>query len=197
MAEKDQRATDTTEAEQQGATATEEEARSERERELERQLEEARAKAEENWDNYLRARAEIENIRRRAERDLEQAHKYGLEKFAAELLPVKDSLEMGVVAAQDANSDVAKLREGAELTLRMLNQVFERFKLVEVNPQGERFDPSKHEAMAAQESSEHEPNTVINVIQKGYLLHDRVLRPAMVVVAKAAQGTGGTINEKA
>ncbi|RFA28237.1 nucleotide exchange factor GrpE [Alkalilimnicola ehrlichii] len=166
--------------------------------ELAKQLAEAEQKAEENWNNFLRARAELENVRRRSERELEQAHKYGVEKIAADLLPVKDSLEMGIAAALDEHADVEKLREGQELTLKMLEQVFERFSVEEVNPQGERFDPEKHEAMAAQESPDHEPNTVMHVVQKGYLLNDRVLRPAMVVVSKAAsQGPGGQIDDKA
>ena len=165
---------------------------------LQRQLEEAQQKAEENWNNFLRARAELDNVRRRAERDLEQAHKYGVEKMAAELLPVKDSLEMGVAAAREASVDVTKLREGSELTLKMLNQVLERFAIAEVNPLGERFDPTRHEAMAAQPSAEHEPNTVLQVVQKGYLLNDRVLRPAMVVVSKPAEPEPGSrIDDKA
>ena len=168
-------------------------------RELEEALEAAKAKAEENWNQFVRARADLENVRRRTERDLEHAHKYGLEKIAAELLPVKDSLEMGIAAAQDANADVAKLTEGTELTLKMLQQVMERFHVQELNPLGQKFDPSRHEAMAAQESAEHEPNTVIHVVQKGYLLNDRLIRPAMVIVSKASDQPGGSgqIDEQA
>lgn len=194
MANKEANSQDDAQAPDPGA----EQSQSDETLELQKQLEEAQQKAEENWNNFLRARAELENIRRRAERDLEQAHKYGLERFAGELVPIKDSLEMGVAAAHEPGADVTKLREGVELTTKMLQQVFERFKIVELNPQGERFDPSKHEAMAAQESAEHEPNTVINVVQKGYLLNDRVLRPAMVIVAKPpASPSGGQIDEKA
>jgi len=152
---------------------------------IQKQLEEALAKADENWNQYLRARAEIENVRRRAERDLENAHKYGIEKFAGEMLLVKDSLEMGISAAKEEGADPAKLQEGADLTLKMLSNSLSKFGIEEVNPQGERFNPERHEAMATQPSSELEPNTVMQVIQKGYLLSERVLRPAMVIVARA------------
>jgi len=166
--------------------------------ELRKRLEEAEARAEENWNQFLRARAELENVRRRAERDVEQAHKYAVEKLATELLAVRDSLEMGVAAANEPGADVAKLREGSELTLKMMNQVMERFDIKAMNPQGEKFDPERHEAMAAQESSEHDPNTVIHVVQKGYVLNDRLLRPAMVIVSKPSSGSGGgQIDEQA
>lgn len=157
---------------------------------LRTQLEEAQAKAEENWNQLLRVRAEMENIRRRSERDVEQARRYGVEKLAGELLAVRDSLEMGVNAAQEEGADVEKLREGSELTLRMLQQAMEKFDIQAVEPTGEKFDPSRHEAMAAQESAEHEPNTVLQVVQKGYLLGDRLLRPAMVIVSRGASGGG-------
>ena len=166
---------------------------------LRAELEDARAKAEENWNEFLRARAELENVRRRAERDVAQANRYAVEKFATELLAVKDSLEMGLDASQEAAADPAKLREGTELTLRLLNQVLERFQVNEIDPQGERFDPGRHEAMAAQESAEHDPNTVIHVVQKGYQLGERLLRPAMVIVARGGgqNGRGGQIDEQA
>lgn len=165
---------------------------------LRQELAAARAKAEENWNQFLRARAELENVRRRAERDVEQAHRYGLEKLAAELLAVRDSLEMGVSAAQEANADAAKLREGTELTLKMLDQALDKFEICELNPLGEKFDPAKHEAMAAQESAEHDPNTVIHVVQKGYRVGERLLRPAMVIVAKSVdKPQGGQIDEQA
>ncbi|EAR21453.1 nucleotide exchange factor GrpE [Nitrococcus mobilis] len=163
------------------------------------ECESARTRAEENWNQFLRARAELENQHRRSQRDVEQAHRYALEKLANELLGVRDSLEMGVSVAQEAHGDVSKLREGVELTLKMLNQVMEKFDIHEVNPQGERFDPEKHEAMAAQESAEHDPNTVIHVVQKGYLLNDRLLRPALVIVSKPDnhRPSGGAIDEQA
>lgn len=154
---------------------------------------EARTKAEENWNQFLRLKAEMENFRRRSERELENAHKYGVEKFAGELLGVRDSLEMGLAAAQEPSADVAKLREGGELTLKLLGQVFERFGIEEIDPAGQRFDPAFHEAMAMQERADVEPNTVLNVVQKGYRLNGRLLRPAMVIVSKgsAAGGPGG------
>jgi molecular chaperone GrpE len=166
---------------------------------LQQALDAARAEAEENRDQFLRARAELENVRRRAQRDIEQARRYALEKFAAELLAVRDSLEMGVAAADEPGADVAKLREGSELTLRMLAQAMDKFDIRALDPRGEKFDPERHEAMAAQESAEHEPNTVIHVVQKGYLLGERLLRPAMVIVSRAASEppAGGQIDEQA
>ncbi len=163
------------------------------------ECESARTRAEENWNQFLRARAELENQHRRSQRDVEQAHRYALEKFANELLGVRDSLEMGVSVAQETHVDVSKLREGVELTLKMLNQAMEKFDIHEINPQGERFDPEKHEAMAAQESAEHDPNTVIHVVQKGYLLSARLLRPALVIVSKPDnhRPPGGEIDEQA
>lgn len=158
---------------------------------VEAELQEALNRAEENWNQFLRARAELENVRRRLERDVEQARKYGLEKLAAELLPVKDSLEMGVQAASEEGANVERLAEGSELTLKMLSQALERFNITEINPQGEKFDPEQHEAMTMQPSAEHAPNTVIHVMQKGYALNGRLLRPAMVVVSRAADEESG------
>jgi len=146
------------------------------------ELAELRDKAEANWQLYVRAQAEMENLRRRSEKDLESAHKFALEKFAAELLAVKDSLELGLNAT---DADVDKLREGSELTLKMLAQALAKFNINDVDPMGEVFDPNHHQAMTMQETAEHTPNTVIAVMQKGYLINDRLLRPAMVVVAKA------------
>ncbi|ABM62244.1 nucleotide exchange factor GrpE [Halorhodospira halophila] len=168
--------------------------------ELEKALADAEQKAEEHWDQVLRMRAELENARRRAEKDVDQAKRQGLEKVCGDLLQVKDSLEMGVQAAEDAEADREKLLEGSQLTLKMLNQVFERFEIEEINPQGERFNPDYHEAMAAQPSDEQEPNTVLQVVQKGYRLQDRLLRPALVVVAKKGDGgagSGGSVDETA
>jgi len=146
------------------------------------ELAELRDKAEANWQLYVRAQAEMENLRRRSEKDLESAHKFALEKFAAELLAVKDSLELGLNAT---DADVDKLREGSELTLKMLAQALAKFNINDVDPMGEVFDPNHHQAMTMQETAEHTPNTVIAVMQKGYLINDRLLRPAMVVVSKA------------
>lgn len=138
-------------------------------------------KADENWDRYLRAAAEVENIRKRAARDVEYAHKFALENFGKELLGVKDSLEMGLEAA--ASADVDSLRAGSEATLKLLATTLERFGIVEVDPEGEPFDPELHEAMTMQPSAEAEPGSVLTVVQKGYTLNGRLLRPARVIVA--------------
>ena len=150
---------------------------------IQSELAAALEKVDENWQRYLRSQAEMENLRRRAEKDVENAHKFAMEKFASELLGVKDSLELGL-SVEDA--DAEKLREGTELTLKMLTQMMEKFNIKAVDPVGESFDPNLHQAMTMQESTEHAPNTVIAVMQKGYLLNDRLMRPAMVIVAKAA-----------
>ncbi len=155
--------------------------------EMQALLEDARAKADEHWNQLLRIQAELDNTRRRAQADVEKAHKFGLEKFATELLPVKDSLEMGLAAAEGSDHEVAeKLREGTELTLKMLSGVLEKFGVIEVDPMGQPFNPELHQAMTMQPSDEHEPNTVMMVMQKGYLLNERLIRPAMVVVSKAS-----------
>ncbi len=145
------------------------------------QIAEAEKKAEENWELLLRAKAEMENLRRRTDKDLENAHKYGIEKLVLEILPVKDSMEMGLVA-NDVTAE--SLHEGMKLTMNMLNSVFKKIGIEEINPNNEKFDPEVHEAMTMQPSYEVEPNTVISVMQKGYLLHDRLVRPAMVIVSK-------------
>ncbi len=153
---------------------------------LEGLLEDARTKADEHWNQCLRLQAELDNLRKRAERDVANAHKFGLEKIISELLPVKDSLEMGIAAAAEGGSiDPAKLMEGSELTLKMLGDTLGKFSVVEVNPQGEKFNPEFHQAMSMQPREDVEPNTVVAVVQKGYLLNDRLIRPAMVMVAKA------------
>lgn len=151
---------------------------------LVQELEDAQQKISEFQDRMLRMQAEMENLRKRTERDLSNAHKYGIEKFAGELLQVKDSLELGLGAS---DVDLAKLQEGTELTLKMLTAVLKKFSIEEINALGEVFDPNLHEAMTLQESAEYSPNTVINVMQKGYTLNDRLLRPAMVIVAKAPE----------
>ena len=148
---------------------------------LEQSLREAELKASEHHDAWLRAKAETENVRRRAQDDIAKASKFAAEKFATAMLPVKDSLE---AALGTENQTLEKLREGVELTLKQLISAFESAKLVEENPTGQKFDPNKHQAIGALES-DAEPNTVINVLQKGYLLNERVVRPAMVMVAKA------------
>jgi molecular chaperone GrpE len=151
---------------------------------LELELQEARDEAASHLDDFLRARAELENLRKRSARDVENARKFGLERFMTELLPVKDSVELGLNAADDTEADVAKLREGLELTLKLFSSASEKFGLQEVNPEGEAFNPDFHQAMSIQEASGVEPGTVVTVVQKGYLLNDRLLRPAMVIVAQ-------------
>ena len=142
---------------------------------------ELQAKADENWDQYLRAAAETENVRKRASRDVEHARKYALEGFGTEILAVKDSLEMGLEAAESA--DAASIAEGSKATLKLLTTVLERFGITEIDPMGEPFDPEQHEALNMQPSADAEPGSVLAVIQKGYSLNGRLLRPAMVVVA--------------
>lgn len=148
-------------------------------------LQDAQTKADEHWNQLLRTRAEMENLRRRAERDVENAHKYALEKFVDELLPVRDSLEMGLIAASDEEADIVKIREGFDMTVKMMRSAMEKMGVKEINPLGEKFNPELHQAMVAQEAADAEPNTVLAVYQKGYLLNDRVVRPALVVVSKA------------
>jgi molecular chaperone GrpE len=151
-------------------------------------LAEAQARAEQYWSELLRARAEIANIQRRAERDIENAYKYSLEKFAGELIPVIDSLERGLEAAAEGSaSDLQKIREGMDLTLRLMNAAVAKVGLKTVDPQGERFDPALHQAMSVQAAPGVEANRVVAVYQKGYTLNDRLIRPAMVVVS----GPGG------
>ena len=153
---------------------------------LVKQLAEAEAKAQDNWDKFVRSQAELDNIKKRTQRDLENAHKYGLEKFANELLAVRDSMEMGLNAAKSDDAQITTLVEGAEMTFTMLNQVMEKFGIQVVDPLNEKFDPDLHQAMSMQPSADVEPNTIINVMQKGYTLSGRLLRPALVVVASAA-----------
>jgi len=160
-------------------------------------LEDARNKADSHWDQCLRLQADIDNLRKRNERDLINAHKFALEKFAVDLLPVKDSLEMGLAAAGE-NTDVAGLKEGGELTLKMLASAMGKYNINEVNALNEIFNPEYHEAISVQERADVKPNTVVTVVQKGYVLNDRLIRPAMVIVSKATQeSSGGQLNEQA
>jgi molecular chaperone GrpE len=152
-----------------------------RQDELNQKLQEALRRAQENQDAYLRARAEMENVRKRSQTDVANAHKYALENHAAELLPVRDSLEAALAAE---NSTLETLRSGVELTLKQLSSLFEKTHIREINPVGEKFDPHRHQAISML-PSDREPNTVINVLQKGYLLNDRVIRPALVTVARS------------
>lgn len=160
----------------------EEQALFEVEDEITEHLRQAEKKAEEHWEQLLRTRADMENLRRRTQKDLESAHKFALEKFVHELLPIMDSMELGLASE---NVDAKALREGMQLTLNMLQNVFTKFKIVAIDPQEQKFDPELHQAMAMQPSDELEPNTVMAVMQKGYTLNDRLVRPAMVMVVKA------------
>ena len=139
------------------------------------------AKVDDNWDRYLRAAAETENVRKRASRDVEHARKYALEGFGTEMLAIKDSLELGLEAAESA--DAASIAEGSKATLKLLTTALERFGITEIDPMGEPFNPEQHEAINMQPSADAEPGSVLAVVQKGYLLNGRLLRPAMVVVA--------------
>ncbi len=163
--------------------------------ELHLQLEDARNKADEHWNQLMRARAEMENLRKRHAREVENAHKYALERFLSELLAVRDSLELGVNAARDEGADVAKLREGSELTLKLLSDVMERFNVVQINPEGEAFNPEFHQAMAMEAREGVPPNTVVTVVQRGYTLNGRLLRPALVVVSQ--DGAPPKVDEQA
>ncbi len=153
---------------------------------LQKALLESQQTAQENWDKALRIQAEMENLKRRTQKDLDDARKYALTSFSKELLPVLDSLVLGLQAATGDGEDVQKFREGSELTLRQLETAFSKFNITEINPVGEVFNAEQHQAMVMQAVEGAEPNTVVNVFQKGYLLNGRLLRPALVVVAKAA-----------
>jgi molecular chaperone GrpE len=146
-------------------------------------LKQAEQLAAQHHDAYLRAKAEADNVRKRAQVEVANAHKFAVENFTAELLAVKDSLEAALVAE---NATVDSMKNGVELTLRQLKSVFEKFNVTEINPQGQKFDPHRHQAIGTI-ASDAEPNTVVQVLQKGYLLHDRVVRPALVMVAKSVE----------
>lgn len=148
---------------------------------IEQLLKEAELRAEEHHDAWLRAKAETENLRKRAQTDIANAHKYAIDKFSAELLPVMDSLEAALAIE---NATIENFKDGMELTRKQLAAVFEKFNIQMIDPQEEKFDPHRHQAMCTVES-DAAPNTIVQVMQKGYVLHDRVIRPAMVAVAKA------------
>ncbi len=152
---------------------------------LQEQLEAAEAAAGMARDELLRVQAEMQNLRRRTEQDIEKAHKFGQEKFSTELLAVMDNLERSAAAAEASEDEaVQAIKEGVELTLKGFMDCFKRFNIEAVDPLGEPFDPQLHQAMSIQESPDAEPNSVIAVMQKGYTLHGRVMRPAMVMVSK-------------
>jgi molecular chaperone GrpE len=150
---------------------------------LQRSLADAEERAKTHWEQYVRALAELDNVRKRAARDIEAANRYGLEKFAAELLPVRDSLEAAVQNA--GRADAATLRAGQEATLQLLSKALEKLGVTAIDPKGETFDPERHEAMMTQESNA-DPNTVLQVVQPGYELNGRLLRPARVIVSRSA-----------
>jgi molecular chaperone GrpE len=152
---------------------------------LQQALAEAEERARSERDQYLRAVAELDNVRKRAQRDIEAANRYGLEKFAAELLPVRDSLELAVQSADQAQVDARSLKQGQQATLQLLAKALERIGVTPIDPVGEPFDPTRHEAMLAQESATAKPGTVLQVVQTGYELNGRVIRPARVIVARA------------
>jgi molecular chaperone GrpE len=154
--------------------------------ELQLELAAARTDAESLRDQALRVRAEMENLRRRHSVELEKAHKYALDSFVRELLQVRDSLELGHDAALAEGADIAKLREGTELTLKLLGDVMDRFGVAPVDPIEQPFDPEFHQAMTMQPRSDLPPNTVVAVMQKGYTLNGRLVRPALVIVSQQA-----------
>ncbi|MGZ5035629.1 MAG: nucleotide exchange factor GrpE [Usitatibacter sp.] len=151
---------------------------------LEAKLAAATAEAERQRDEWLRAKAETDNVRRRGQEDVARAHRFGLESFAGSLLAVKDSLDAALAVE---NPSLQSFKEGVELTGRQLDSAFEKFAIKPIAPVGEKFDPHRHQAIS-QVEGDGEPNTVASVLQKGYLLNDRVLRPALVIVTKPRSG---------
>ncbi len=185
-------AAETESAEEEVVEMTAEELQSARISELEAALLTSEAKVREQQDSVLRARADIENMRRRTEQEVDKARKYALNKFAEELLPVIDNMERAIEMSDKNDEAIKPMLEGVELTLKTMTDTVEKFGLKQINPVGEAFNPEFHQAMSIQESAEHEPNTVILVMQKGYELNGRVVRPAMVMVSKAAAGNVDT-----
>ncbi|MEI8210155.1 MAG: nucleotide exchange factor GrpE [Methylococcales bacterium] len=155
--------------------------------ELKKELEEAKQKNHETWDKAVRIQAEMENLKRRTQKDLEDAHKFTLTNFGKALLPVFDSVVLGLQAATGESEEVKKFREGSELTIKQFEALFEKFNILAIDPIGQPFSAEFHQAVLVQAAEDAEPNTVINVFQKGYTLNGRLLRPAMVVVAKAPE----------
>lgn len=150
---------------------------------LVQEIENLQQKLDETTENMLRLQAEMDNLRKRTSRDVENAHKYALDRFIKDLLPVLDSMELGINASSSAE-DIESLREGMDLTLKMFMDTLDRFGISVIDPQGERFDPERHEAVTMQEGADAEANTVLGVMQKGYELNGRLVRPAMVIVAR-------------
>lgn len=152
--------------------------------ELQKRLEESETKANQSWERMLRMQADADNMVRRTERDVANAHKFALEKFVLELLPVIDSLERSLEVSVDDHA-AAPVIEGVGLTLKMFYSAIEKFGVEQVNPMGESFNPELHQAVSVQSDGNAKPNTVISVLQKGYLLNNRLIRPALVIVSKA------------
>lgn len=150
----------------------------------EQELAEAQDKIKDYWDQIVRLNATMDNHRKRTERDVENAHKYAVKNFSEALLPVYDSMEMGIAAATADNANVDSIKEGMKMTMTMFTQMLEKNGITAIDPVGEKFDPNKHQAMSLQESPDHAPNRVMAVMQKGYLIKDRLIRPAMVMVSK-------------
>ncbi len=148
-------------------------------------LAEAQQQAQQHYNSMLLVKADMENLRRRTERDVGNAKKFALERFLTDLIPVLDSMEMGVQAANQTTSEQDTLRQGMEMTLKMFQEVMARFDVSAIDPTGQKFDPQQHEAMTMQPSADHEPNTVMMTVQKGYVLSGRVVRPARVVISAA------------
>lgn len=151
---------------------------------IELELQQAQEKNEDYWDQIMRLKADIENNRKRSDRDIENAHKYALRNFIEALLPIVDSMEMGQVAAHAEKASLESIREGVDLIMNMFVQVLENQGLVKFDPKGETFDPDQHQAISMVEDKKAKSNTIISVVQKGFILNDRLVRPAMVVVAK-------------
>lgn len=185
-------AAETESAEEQVVEMTAEELQAARIAELEAALLTSEAKVKEQQDSVLRARADIDNMRRRTEQEIDKARKFALNKFAEELLPVIDNMERAIEMSDKNDEAIKPMLEGVELTLKTMTDTVEKFGLKQIDPMGEAFNPEFHQAMSIQESAEHEPNTVILVMQKGYELNGRVVRPAMVMVSKAAAGNVDT-----
>lgn len=156
--------------------------------ELKQEVEEAREEAKKNWDLYLRERADLENARKRHQRDREEAIRFANDRLLKEMVPVLDNLERAVGHAEQGNDDSQGLLEGVNMTINQFRKVLEDFGVKPINALGEDFDPNLHQAMGQVESKEQAPNTVVSEFQKGYLLHDRLLRPSLVMVAKAPTG---------
>lgn len=155
--------------------------------EVMQKLDEAEQKASDNWDKLLRLQAEMENLKRRSERDVANAHKYGIEKFVAELIPIVDSLELCIANESKNNKSSASVVEGVDMTLKLFYGAMEKFGIKQVFPEGQAFDPEFSQAISMQYDPDTKPGTVLSVLQKGYTLNDRLIRPALVVVSKAEE----------